>query len=450
MGTTEASAWEGINADLLPDGFPFLADFEQGPGSKPGVIIGPVFQFLVDIFIDGFRTSDKKRRRVPYAARSPDAAITMAHLLAEWWQWLHVDDLAWNQIEADDIVRYRNDLSSIVSPKTCERLSSGTIRNRISSVLGFYDWAHKRRLIEAAIVSHEVFVPPQPIDRDPLAHMRSWETPPTRSNLPRNEDILPRNDTGPQVRPLNLSALKRVLSVLGPMPSEASKTALCRDRLAATLSFTTGLRVDEVVWLTIWQIERLQPNDDNPKMRLPLKVIKTKGACPRVVEIPCWLVAELQQYILTERAEATRLGRSRGYLEPRESVDALFVNGPKAGAHIGRRCGRHTFQSAFRKAVLACELTVEVAKEDPENQREPWIAIEAAHRYHDLRHTFAITRYQEERRKGNQAPWETIQRLLGHRYVTTTLDTYLAHTTGYVTDIIDSVDSAIDSIGRNG
>jgi integrase/recombinase XerC len=100
--------------------------------------------------------------------------------------------------------------------------------------------------------------------------------------------------------------------------------------------------------------------------------------------------------------------------------------------------------------VLVCGLTVERPKEDPEGQLEPWIAIEAAHRYHDLRHTFAITRYHEERRKGNQAPWETIQRLLGHKYVTTTMETYLAHSSGYVTDIIDTVDSAIDSIGSHG
>jgi integrase len=47
------------------------------------------------------------------------------------------------------------------------------------------------------------------------------------------------------------------------------------------------------------------------------------------------------------------------------------------------------------------------------------------HRYHDLRHTYALWTYHALVEQGISEPWKIIQSLLGHAHLSTTLDTYL-------------------------
>jgi integrase len=49
----------------------------------------------------------------------------------------------------------------------------------------------------------------------------------------------------------------------------------------------------------------------------------------------------------------------------------------------------------------------------------------AAHCFHDLRHTFAVTKYRDEMDNKNSEPWLLIKELLGHASVETTRDIYL-------------------------
>jgi integrase/recombinase XerC len=65
-----------------------------------------------------------------------------------------------------------------------------------------------------------------------------------------------------------------------------------------------------------------------------------------------------------------------------------------------------------------------VPKIDPDSGEAYGLKL-AAHSFHDLRHTFACWLYHAERKSGNSEPWKVVQARLGHKYLSTTMDTYL-------------------------
>ena len=62
-------------------------------------------------------------------------------------------------------------------------------------------------------------------------------------------------------------------------------------------------------------------------------------------------------------------------------------------------------------------------------------SAEAAHTFHDARHTFAAWMYHAERAGGNAEPWKIVQARLGHRQLATTLNTYLRVVDDYRTEV---------------
>ena len=79
-----------------------------------------------------------------------------------------------------------------------------------------------------------------------------------------------------------------------------------------------------------------------------------------------------------------------------------------------------TIHAAFHRTIMDSGVVRHVEKVNPDTG-EQRIAKEVRHSYHDLRHTFAVQTYLEERRRGNVEPWKRVQVLLGHRNLGTTL-----------------------------
>ena len=238
------------------------------------------------------------------------------------------------------------------------------------------------------------------------------------------------------MHPLSSNEWALVSRTLGPLPSEQETDGRpSRDRLAAETSLWTGLRVDEIAGLTINQILDLKPDPMEPHAALRLRVVRTKGLRPRSVLIPAHLVLELKRYIDGERAECTAVGRRHGF---HANPESLFVNGTASRHDAGKPIRTETLSRAFTAAVRTAGLTHSVTKTDPESGAL-YQSAEAAHTFHDARHTFAAWLYHAERAGGNAEPWKIVQARLGHRQLATTLNTYLRVVDDYRTEVNLSV-----------
>ncbi len=401
-----------VRAAALPEGFPFLVDGDTGE------VIEPVLMFLCSKHLA------RGRRRWPR-----NTAQGQAEALKDFWRYLDAAQVAWRDVDEGDLTDYREAMLGMVSRKTREFLSDQTVRLRLTHVLSFYDWARNEGVYTGAQFSKREVRRIRPLDEDASAHTRG--APPTteRAAVLDGLDHAP----GDPVQPFRRSDLQRVLRALGPLPSEREADGTIvdprpsRDRLAAEMGVELGMRVDEVARLKAFVIQDLCPSDwKNHDLghAVILHLTETKGLKPRRVPLPVWLLKELDLYIRGERAAAVEKAAGLRSGRRGKPASALFVNGSSARANVGKDVTRKTIQAAFHLAVMDAGLVRRAVKTDPdtrEQRREP----EAKHSFHDLRHTFAVWTYLEERKRGNAEPWKQVQALLGHKNLATTLKHYL-------------------------
>lgn len=272
-------------------------------------VVEPALLFLVGAFLTktGFWNQNTTKRA--------------AYDLLDWWRFLDRQCRPWDLADGADLDAYRDSMIGEISPRTHEEYKAETIRARRTLVKRFYAWAHKRGFCDGklpeAIEIREVFLS---ADRDPLAHIHS--------GLRRIESDpgAPRGTTRPgeKVRPLiggdpKNSSFPRIAQHLGPLPSEGGTDDPnpSRDRLAAELSVSTGLRVDEVAKLSVLQILDL-PVGGDPERFTTMHVTRTKRLVERDVNVPNYLIPDLHAYIDGERKECIAVAR-RYWLKKKRS-----------------------------------------------------------------------------------------------------------------------------------
>ena len=395
-----------LATNALPKGFPFLID------DNTHQIVEPALLFLVDAYLT--KTGSWNR----------NTAKRAAYDLLDWWRFLDYHGRPWDVADGRDLDAYRDSMIGQISPRTFEEYKTETIRGRRTSVRRFYGWARKMGWyaggLEEASEVREVYLP---ADRDALdLGQRQISIDP---GAPRSSAR-----PGEKVRPFiggngNNASFPHVAKHLGPLPSErrADDPTPSRDRLAAELSVSTGLRVDEVAKLTIFQILGL-PVDGDPERFTTMHVRKTKRLVERDVNVPNYLIPDLDAYIDGERNECLAVARRYWLKRKSDEPKALFVNGVDARQSAGKPVSADTLSGAFRRAVIEAGLTEWVAKTDPETGEVRQVLV-PRHRYHDLRHTYALWTYHALVEQGTSEPWKIIQSLLGHAHLSTTLDTYL-------------------------
>jgi integrase/recombinase XerC len=155
-----------------------------------------------------------------------------------------------------------------------------------------------------------------------------------------------------------------------------------------------------------------------------MHITKTKRLVERDVNVPNYLVPDLHAYIDGERKECIAVGRRYWIKKKSDEPKALFVNGVDAHQNAGKPVSADTLSSAFRRAVIKAGVTEWVMKMDPNTGELRQVTV-PRHRYHDLRHTYALWTYHALVEQGISEPWKIIQSLLGHAHLSTTLDTYL-------------------------
>jgi integrase/recombinase XerC len=398
-----------LRTKALPGGFPFLIDDDTDE------VVEPALLFLVDAYLTktGFWNRNTTKRA--------------AYDLLDWWRFLDHQGRPWDLADGADLDAYRDSMIGEISPRTHEEYKAETIRARRILVKHFYAWAHKRGFyfgkLQEATEIREVYLS---ADRDPLAHIHSG---PRRI---ASGPGAPRSSTRPgeKVRPLiggdpKNPSFPRIAGHLGPLPSErgADDPTPSRDRLAAELSVSTGLRVDEVAKLTIFQILDLPVGGDSERFTT-MHVTKTKRLVERDVNVPNYLIPDLHAYIDGERKECIAVGRRYWIKKKSDEPKALLVNGVDAHQNAGKPVSADTLSGAFRRAVIKAGVTERVTKTDPNTGEVRQVPV-PRHRYHDLRHTYALWTYHALVGQGISEPWKIIQSLLGHAHLSTTLDTYL-------------------------
>ncbi|PGH59445.1 hypothetical protein CRT60_00490 [Azospirillum palustre] len=396
----------------LPVGFPFLVDRHAGK------VIKPVLLFLVDQYLTAGRQF------------VPNTATAVANDLKDYLATLDEQGVAWNEATKEDVVRYRDDMAFAVSRKTHERYSVSTVRRRLASVLAFYAWAAKSRLIDTPILDGTLKRIPVPIEQNAMAHLGQK----TR----RVSELLPPDKRGAddQVKVLSQGDWKALSAALGPLPSERQDDQPARDRLACEMSLNTGLRIHELLALTTYQILPLCPDPSRPFVSQRVWVTITKGSRPRWIYIPNWLISEIHAYIDGERAECLKAARRHWLKRNRDTPAQLFLNGVSAKGNAGRPLRSQSLEDAFHRSAVNAGLVRMVRKTDPDTG-EVYMKQEPRHVFHDLRHTFAVWTYYTRKAEGDAEPWKTIQARLGHRHVQTTMDIYLRHTDGFEATISD-------------
>jgi integrase/recombinase XerC len=376
--------------------------------------------------------------------------------LVHWWTYLRLNGLAWDAVGADDLRNYAQALVEGVSTRG-QRFSSSTVSRRIGTVEALYNWAHRRGLVQECPVVEARAKRRIALDRAFLPHTGGISVATASILRPKPMPV------DEHVNPIAMRDLTEILAQLGASPYEIDENDArpIRDRLIAEVSLYTGMRVEEVVALTIYQILDVVRGAelDDPWRPWPLRITVTKGGVPRTVLIPTILVKALLSYVDGERASVVDAARLVG----KSSSNALFLNGVRATARdIGGKCSPATAMRAFHAATLSAGLTRTIAayRIDPatgapavdergEEVLEPTSV--AKHSFHDLRHTFATQFYWGEIRAGNAAPWKKLQARLGHRRLSTTQDIYLRHVETREPEISDAfaqlLKEGLDALG---
>jgi integrase len=226
----------------------------------------------------------------------------------------------------------------------------------------------------------------------------------------------------------------QVLSKLGP-DAKSERVAPSTYRLAAEWPAITALRVEEVADLTIFDIfdleRQINPHDPNRLLKFSLV---GKGDKPRVVPVPTRLVQWTLRYIKTTRAAIVDKLLNIHSAASRQMPTALFLNSLDANhRQVGRPTSKDAISRAFSAAVIAAgfvrieQCVVHDDFGNPKMTSEGYLwesKCVAMYTYHALRHTAAINYYTILKRMGYKNPWKELQLILGHEFISTTINIY--------------------------
>ncbi len=381
--------WEQMKRHCLPTGFHYLVY----DGCR---IVEPVLFYLHDKCV--------RSARIPSVGNTQTA---LTYDLYEWFTYLGLIQQHWSAVCFDDIELYRDKLLCSTSPKTGKKYATTTIRRRLGTIVDFYEWATRQGLVEFDTKEfYEERIQPRNYAITSMVHIR------TGDNRVKASKLLPRTYNSETAEAFSPEALQRVLAELGSIPGNKADHRPCRDRLIASLAVATGMRLDECASLTLSQYKNLRK--DRNYNNAALHLYKTKGLKPRTVIIPGIIYDDLKYYVKIERARAVRCAKA--------PVETLFVNHAHAKRNPGEALTAHSIWRHFQRAVLKVGL---VRSSHTGGATDPAERHEALHSFHHLRHTFAVTMYFELVRAGKAEPWLSLRTLLGHRHITTTINTYL-------------------------
>lgn len=352
-----------------------------------------------------------------------------AQSLLTWLDFLEAVQVDWRHAGKDELVAYRDAYLGSISPQTGREYSGNTVSVRMTYLIDFIRFAVEQGWIDSDFRSGKITQPrpkvDTPTDQDALAHIRKGK----RQLIARGgvaasglNKLIPKASQDDTVKVLSREDLAALLRWAGPRPSErqAEDGGSDRDFVLLALCWACGLRVQEIVNIDILSILALTANPSFPGEMAKLP-IKGKGEKTRLIDVPSWLLLDLQAYAENERKRALRRRGQR--IEERQ----LILNS-ECSSRSGKPMTKAAMQDLMRRACAASGLLTKVRKTNPDTGEVAVVEI-PKYSMHCLRHVYAVMTYHNHRKSGfaDLDAWKYVQMQLGHKSPTTTINTYLNH-----------------------
>jgi site-specific recombinase XerD len=287
-----------------PAGFPLLFSSDMR-------LIEPAIAFLHEHAIQRAYTAETLR--------------TYAEILYDWFDSLEQSGVVWSDVDASDLIAYRDRMLKHPSPHTGRPYSHRTINLRVQGVLRFYAWAVRHAwLHDSPLVALA--------DGFPRARPAWRSRCHRRQHAERSVFVLRQFESLP--RPLTSEQARELLAVL-PAPYD----------LMARWQLYTGLRVAELLRLGVKDVVEHGAKKPTSSSTYRSISIVRKGGKPGYVIASMSLLEETAGYIAQYRAGwMKRAARIRG----RSPRIELFVN------RRGSAVRKNTYQKAIARAGDAC------------------------------------------------------------------------------------------------
>jgi len=359
---------------------------------------------------------------------SPKTWTQAAQSLLTWLDFLEAADIDWRHATKDDLTAYRDAYLGAVSPQTGQEYSPNTVRTRMVYIVNFINFAVEQDWIDSDLRAGSRVLPPRrhrPIDSDALAHIRKGAPPVVEeaaASAVRLNKLLPKAGQDDTVRVLRREELNALLGWAGPRPSERTPEdgGSDRDYIVFALGWAVGLRVQEVADVPVLPFLEMVPNPQFLGEFFKLSV-RGKGNKTRPVDVPAWLVIDIQAYIDGERRRALH---KRG----RNARESQLILNSEHSTRTGRPMTKAAMQALMERACEGAGLMMQNERVNPETGE---VAVTPVPRFsmHCLRHTYAVMTYHNQIKSeySNLDAWKYIQEQLGHKSPQTTINTYLKH-----------------------
>lgn len=360
---------------------------------------------------------------------SPNTWAQAAQSILTWFDFLEAAGIHWKYAGKADLIAYRDAYLSSVSPQSGREYSANTVAVRMTYIIDFIRFGIEQRWIESDFCSGPI--KPQSrfqrisIDQDPLAHIRKnnpRSAEPAAAAVSRLNKLKPKSSQDETVRVLSRQELNAMIRWAGPRPSERQQEdgGSDRDFIVLALGWACGLRVQEIADVSAMPFLSMVP--DPQKLGRFFKLSVTgKGKKTLPIDVPAWLVLDIQSYIDGERKRSLR---KRG---PKVEEKQLVLNSENS-TRAGKPMTKGAIQALVNRACIGAGLLTKVTKTNPQTGEVIVVQV-AQYSPHCLRHTYAVITYHNHRKYGfaELDAWKYIQMQLRHKSPTTTINTYLRH-----------------------
>lgn len=328
-----------------------------------------------------------------------------------------------------DLKSYAVLINEAISSQTGQKFEDQTRRRRVGTIVAFYEYAFEKGYLPQVI-------PPR-TGKLPFGLNYNTERPKSDKRV---RDLTPnRPGPGEKINLVPIPVLQRALKQLGlKIEDRQPGGPPARDRLICESGFVTGARLVSLMSVQAIDVlnaeRRIDPRD--PSKLVSIRA-RSKGKGPERILVPQALLRKWLIYYRGERAEVCREVVNR-FGSTRRISDNLFLNHATSnGRDLGNAATEDTVSRVFTRAMIeigqiklsrTAVLDEEGVPCVDSRGRQMWTQVEqAANTFHDLRHTFVVNTYHAMKRAGNRNPWKVISLAIGHKLVSTTIDTYGKH-----------------------
>jgi len=284
-------------------------------------IIQPLSDYMIELVV---------RDKIPTST-----VETYAFKLQKFWKWIRSEDVAWDEVDDDTLIQYRD---SGLGTKEEKRPGGNTIKAALEVVFSFYAWAERTK----RLVDHVAIYPDRQnrtflISAIPNQQARSvhWTWPHLRSI----EQSVSRRPTPPSEQ---LEALHGHISTVSKLSSRDGLVAQFYEEGALRVSELLGLRTDDI---PSWpEIEAALDSDSEFEI-----TVNGKGARKRPVSFLPELMQRAREYIEGERDRIVQAikERNRAYREPKD-----LILSSRTGKRISRQALSHRLIFLMRGAGI--------------------------------------------------------------------------------------------------